>query len=113
MKKDKYIELINASQATIRDELLSTSNKKYELLMILRTFELLKGYILEKEAYKLKVNKLLQDFFQLPISDNEEALELLCLNIREGGGYSDMFSILELLNNEDLKAINSKVAKNG
>lgn len=113
MKQDRYIDLINASQATIRNELLSTSDKKYELLMILKSFELLKGYILEKGAYKFKVNRLLQDLFELPISDNQEALELLCLNIREGKNYSDISSILELLNNEDLKAINSKVAKNG
>lgn len=113
MKQQKFIDLINTSQAIIKTELLPTAHNKYQLLMIMRSFELLKGYILEKESYTSNVNHLLQQSFELPIADNPEALQLLSRNIREGNQDTKLFTTLEALNNEELKITNPKVAKNG
>ncbi len=113
MKQQKFIDLINASQTTIKDELLPNTYNKYQLLMLMRSFELLKCYVLEEERYNSNTNYLLQQLFEIPIADNEEALKLLSRNIREGNKDTNLVAVLEALNNEELKFTNPKVAKHG
>lgn len=113
MKQQKFIDLINASQAIIKTELLPNNHDKYQLLMLMKSFELLKCYVIEEENYNSNINYLLQQLFEIPIADNEEALQLLSRNIREGNKDTNLLAILEALNNEELKFTNPRVAKNG
>ena len=111
MKQQTFIDLIETSQTVIKNELLPTSDNKYSLLMVMKSFELLKSYLLEQENHTLSINKILQPVFDAPIVDNQEALALLSHNIREGKQSPNLFAILESLNNEALKITDPKVAK--
>lgn len=111
MKQQTFIDLIETSQTVIKDELLPTSDNKYSLLMVMKSFELLKSYLLEQENHALSINKILQPVFDITIIDNQEALTLLSHNIREGKQVPNLFAILESLNNEALKITDPKVAK--
>ena len=113
MKQQTFIDLIETSQAVIKTELLPIADNKYNLLMIMKSFELLKSYILEQENCASNINEILQSAFDAPIADNQEALVLLSQNIRASKQDPNMFNILESLNNEALKITNPKVAKHG
>lgn len=109
MKQHAFIDLIETSQTVIKQDLLPNSDDKYSLLMIMRSFELLKNYILEQETHASNIHKILEPASDMPIENNEQALALLSQNIREGKKISNLFMILESLNNEVLKITDPKV----
>lgn len=111
MKQHKFIDLIETSQTVIKQDLLPNSDNKYNLLMIMRSFELLKNYILEQETHASNIHQILEPVSDMPIENNEQALALLSQNIREGKKISNLFTVLESLNNEALKITEPKVAK--
>ncbi|WP_299188738.1 hypothetical protein [uncultured Psychrobacter sp.] len=111
MKQQTFIDLIETSQAVIKNELLPNSSDKYNLLMLMKSFELVKNYILEQENYAENVNKILQPALDMPFVDNQKALTLLSQNIRDGKQIPNLFSILESLNDEALKITDPKAAK--
>lgn len=110
MKQQTFIDLIETSQTVIKNELLPTSDNKYSLLMIMKSFELLKSYLLEQENHASNIHKILEPVSDMPIEDNEQALALLSQNIREGKKISNLSTVLESLNNEVLKITDPKVA---
>lgn len=114
MKEQKIIDLINASQAVIKSELLPQMNQnKYDLLMLLKSFEVLRAYILQKDGFAQRSTGILQDYFHFPIKDDQEAMAQLCSDIREGIHIEHVLELLEELNEEELKLIESKVKQDG
>ena len=114
MKEQKMIDLIKASQAVIKNELLPQSgSQKYNLLMLMRSFEILQAYILQKETCSLHSSGILQDYFSFPIKDVDEAIQLFISDIREGKQLDQTFEILKALNSEDLKITEPKAAQHG
>ena len=114
MKEQKIIDLIRASQAIIKSELLpQMSQNKYELLMLLKSFEILRAYILQQEAFSQHSTGILQDYFHFPIKDAQEAMVQLCSDLREGVQIGNVLELLEALNAEELKVIESKAAHDG
>ena len=114
MKEQKIIDLINASQAVIKSELLPQINQnKYELLMLLKSFEILRAYILNKEGFSQHSTGILQDYFHFPIKDAQEALVQLCSDLRENVQIDNVLELLEAMNTEEMKLVESKAAYHG
>lgn len=114
MKEQKIIDLINASRAIIKSELLPQMNQnKYDLLMLLKSFEILRAYILKKEGFAQRSTGILQDYFHFPITDAQDAMAHLCSDLREGVQIDNVLELLEALNTEELNVIESKVAQDG
>ncbi|EOQ72820.1 hypothetical protein [Acinetobacter lactucae] len=114
MKEQKMIDLIKASQAVIKNELLPQSgSQKYNLLMLMRSFEILQAYILQKETCSFHSSGILQDYFSFPIKDVDDAIQLFIADIREGKQSEHTFEILKALNSEDLKITETKVTHHG
>lgn len=62
MSEQKIIDLIKASQAVIKNELLPQSgSQKYNLLMLMRSLEILQAYILQK----IPVHCIVQAFYKI------------------------------------------------
>lgn len=113
MKQQKLIDLINASQATIKTQLLPEATKhKYELLMLIRSFELLKSYILQKDAYLSESRDVLQDQLQMPVADLDEALQALSSDIRLGKVDNNIMPVLQALNQAEFSLTEPKAKKN-
>jgi len=114
MSEQKIIDLITASQAVIKKELLPQSgSQKYNVLMLMRSLEILQAYILQKETFSLHRSGIVQDYFSFPIKDVDEAIQLFISDIREGKQSDQTFEILKSLNSEDLKITEPKVAQYG
>jgi len=114
MSEQKIIDLIKSSQAVIKNELLPQSgSQKYNLLMLMRSLEILQAYILQKDISTLHRSGIVQDYFSFPIKDIDEAIQLFIADIREGKQSEHTFDILKALNSEDLKITEPKVADHG
>ncbi|HCA5182050.1 hypothetical protein U2E86_00065 [Acinetobacter baumannii] len=114
MSEQKIIDLIKASQAVIKNELLPQSgSQKYNLLMLMRSLEILQAYILQKDTSTLHRSGILQDYFSFPIKDIDEATQLFISDIREGKQSDQTFETLKALNLEELKITEPKVANHG
>ncbi|MFW6699103.1 hypothetical protein ACODTP_16495 [Acinetobacter pittii] len=114
MSEQKIIDLIKASQASIKNELLPQSgNQKYNLLMLMRSLEILQAYILQKDISTLHRSGIVQDYFSFPIKDVDEAIQLFISDIREGKQSDQAFEILKALNSEDLKITEPKAVQHG
>ncbi|MEG0652503.1 MAG: hypothetical protein RR479_09800 [Acinetobacter sp.] len=114
MKPQKIIDVINASQAIIKSELLAnTTTQKYELLMLNKSFEILRAYIEQGEGLLAREKGILQDYFQFPIHNFEDALAQLCSDIRDDAHIENVQQLLQDLNKEELKITEPKRVLNG
>ncbi len=114
MKAQKIIDVINASQAVIKSELLvNTTTHRYELLMLNKSFEILRSYIEQGEGLVAREKGILQDYFQFPIYNFEDALAQLCTDIRDGVHIDNLQQLLQDLNKEELKITEPKRASHG
>ncbi|RSO58810.1 hypothetical protein EA756_06385 [Acinetobacter lactucae] len=114
MKQQKILDLINASQALIKSDLLPNSaTHKYQLLMLIKTFEILRAYIEQGESLVARENGILQDYFHFPIQNFEDAFAQLCSDLREDVHIENVQQLLQDLNREDLKITEPKKVSHG
>ncbi|MFC3901351.1 hypothetical protein SAMN05421749_1013 [Acinetobacter marinus] len=114
MHAEKIIELINASQASIKSELLpNTSTHQYQLQMLIKSFEILKQYITHGSTLAMSEKKALERYFQFPIDNIDDARAQLCMDIREGSPIENIHVLLKSLNENELNITESKRASHG
>lgn len=114
MKPQKIVDLINASQGIIKNQLLANSmNNKYDLLMIIRSFDLLKSYIQQIAHHDHSINELLENALGLPIPDTNQGLKELCQNIRNNQPPENVMALLHSINQQELKITNPKAVEHG
>ena len=108
MNQQDFIALIQASQSTIKEELLlKHPESKYDLLMLVRSFDLLKNYIQQANQHQA----IYQDTLKNALGDDQEidqSLEQLCAKLRQDICENDL-EILRKLNNVDLSISHPKL----
>ena len=108
MKQQDFIALIEASQTTLKQDLLiKHPESKYQLLMLLRSYELLKQYILQAKQYDHEYTTTLNQCLnseQSITSNLENLVDSLRDNIDP-----NMLLLLRTLNNADLKITHPKL----
>ena len=105
MNQQKILELIQASQATLKHELMPKhSESRYNLLMLQRSFEIVKNYIESSEYAQTKQLDLFQQHFQFPVQDVEQSMEQLSQDMRTAF-QPDAFAILQQLNELEMSLI--------
>ena len=115
MKQQDFLDLIKASQTTIKQDLLPHyPESKYALLMLIRSFDLLREHIVQQESYQHKYQQALTDFFRMPILNIDEGIQTLCKEIREDQDLpvEQVLQTLRHLNQADLSISHPKVAQN-
>lgn len=113
MKQQDFLDLILASQTTLKQELLPKHpESKYQLLMLQRSFDLLAHYIVQAEAYHNENLNALQQYFQMPIEDVQEGIQQLAEELRLQV-KSETLNTLRRLNQADLSISHPKVLKHG
>ena len=114
MKKQKILDVINASQTLIKSDLLPNSaTHKYELLMLIKSFEILRAYIEQGEGLVAREKGILQDYFHFPIQNFEDAFAQFCTDLREDVYIENVQQLLHDLNREELKITESKKTSHG
>lgn len=94
MNQHKILELIQASQATLKHELMPKHpESRYDILMLQRSFEILKNYIAVQEELKAKQLEIFQSHFKFPVDDTAQSVEQLCRELRQ---KCDMESLVVL-----------------
>lgn len=102
MNQEKILQLIEASQATLKHELqLKHPESKYNILMLQRSFQIVKNYIENLAEKQQRQLDLYQDYFQFPVSDLEQSTEQLCTEMRKQFDRQAL-EMLEQLNQLDL-----------
>ena len=113
MKQQQFLDLIEASQTTIKQELLDKHpESKYQLLMLSRSFDLLKHYITEQYQSEQQSKIALADYFHMPITNLDDGIEHLCEHLRHHIEPHHL-ELLQQLNRADLKITHPKVIKHG
>ena len=113
MNQQQFLDLIHASQTTIKEDLLAKHpESKYQLLMLSRSFELVKLYLSQQSQYQQDTSKALEAYFQLPILDIEEGIQHLCQDLRHQP-QAHTLETLQRLNQADLMISHPKAIKNG
>lgn len=113
MNQQQFLDLIQASQTTLKHELMTKHpESKYQLLMLSRSFELVKQYLIQQNQHQKLTADALQNYFQLPISSLEEGLTHLCEDLRQQH-QTHALETLQRLNQADLRITNPKAVKHG
>ena len=109
MKQQQILDLIQASQTTIKQDLLQAHpDSKYQLLMLSRSFDLIKHYISEQQQAQQLSRHSLEQYFSLPILDLEEGIRHLAQDLRHQLP-SDALTTLQKLNEADLMITHPKL----
>lgn len=105
MNQAQILQLIDASQATLKHELqVKHPESKYHLLMLQRSFQLLKNYIevaVQNEQQRLEI---FQNYFHFPVHDPEQGTEQLCAEMAKQSDLQAL-ELLQQLNQLDLNMI--------
>lgn len=102
MNQTQILQLIEASQATLKNELVSKHpESKYHILMLQRSFQLVKNYIESAAQNEQQQLKILQDYFQFPVQDLEQSTEQLCAEMAKQSDLQAL-QLLQQLNQLDL-----------
>lgn len=105
MNQTQILQLIEASQATLKHELQAKHpESKYHLLMLQRSFQILKNYIEVAAQHEQQQLDIYQDYFQFPVSDAEQSNEQLCLSMQKQFD-AKAFAVLQQLNQLELNMI--------
>ena len=111
MKQHQFLDLIAASQTTIKQELLDKHpESKYQLLMLSRSFDLLKHYINQQQQTEKDRKLALEEYFHLPIQHHDAGIEHLCEQLRHHTEPQQL-ALLNRLNQADLSITHPKVVK--
>ena len=102
MNKDYILQLIDASQVTLKQELLvQHPESKYQLLMLHRSFQILRHYIEMGTQNEQQQLQILQDYFQFPIHDVAQSTAQLCVEMQKRSDLQAL-QVLTQLNQLDL-----------
>lgn len=109
MKQQDFLDLILASQNTIKQELIHKHpESKYQLLMLQRSFDLLRHYIVQADDYEAKNLAALQQYFQMPVNNVQEGIKQLSEDLRTEHN-PQVLATLRQLNQADLNISHPKV----
>lgn len=112
MKQQDFLDLILSSQTTIKQDLLPKhAESKYQLLMLQRSFELLRHYLTQQHSYQQERQHALTTYFQMPVEDIEEGIKQLAQELRHEANPK-VLKTLRQLNCADLAISHPKVIKN-
>ena len=102
MNQSQILQLIAASQEMLRHELQSKHpESKYQLLMLQRSFQILKNYIENARVNEKQQQDIFEQYFHFPVYDIEQSSEQLCAEMRKAYD-SQALDILKQLNQLDL-----------
>lgn len=102
MNQAQILQLIEASQAMLRHELQTKHpESKYQLLMLQRSFQILKNHIENARSNEIMKQEVYEDYFKFPVSNIQQSDELLCAEMRKNYD-SQALGILKKLNQLDL-----------
>ena len=105
MDQQKILELIQASQTTLKQELLPKhTESRYNLLMLQRSFEILKHYVEVQEHIQSKQLEIFQQHFKFPVNDTVQGMEQLCHELRAEFD-ADTLNVLQQLNQLELDIV--------
>lgn len=110
MNQQDFIALIQASQTTLKEELLVKHPElKYDLLMLVRSFDLLKNYISKSDDYYKTYQSALNSA-SAKDEDIEQSIAQLCSKLRDEISEEDL-SLLRQLNQADLSITHPKLVE--
>ncbi len=113
MNKEKLLMLIQASQDCLKHELIPKhGDSKYELLMLLRSFNLLQHYLMQSEQQDQSIKDTLHEVYGVPISNIEEGLQHLAQDLRREY-QADWYGHLVKLNRAELAITHPEELENG
>lgn len=113
MNQEKLLMLIQASQDCLKHELIPKhSESKYELLMLLRSFDLLKQYITHAAQQDQSIQATLHEIYGVPITNIEEGLQHLSQDLRQDYQI-DWYNYLVKLNRAELAITHPEELKHG
>ena len=102
MNQAQILQLIDASQTTLKHELqVKHPESKYHLLMLHRSFQILKNYIEVVAQNEQQQLDIYQNYFHFPVNDLEQSTEQLCSDMRKKFDIQAL-EALEQLNQLDL-----------
>ena len=111
MKQDDFLALIAASQTTIKQDLLNKHpESKYQLLMLSRSFDLIKQYLLQQDDYDAQNQMILSAYLNEIIANIEEGKVALSQSLRHQY-QPESIEALKQLNKADLKITHPKAVK--
>ena len=84
MNQSQILQLLDAGQATIQQELLSKHpESKYSLLMLQRSLQIVKNYLEVVAQNERRQLDILENYFQFPIDDVEQSQQQLCADMHK------------------------------
>ena len=102
MNQQKIMELIHASQTTIKVELMQKHpESKYNLLMLLRSLSIIEKHVRLSAEQQQQQLTILADYFKFPVSDAQQGLEQLSKEMRHQQ-QMPLPEVLKQLNQLDL-----------
>lgn len=102
MNQEQILQLIEASQATLKYELQAKyPESKYHFLMLQRSLQILKNYIECSAQQEQQQLEIYQNYFNFPVDDIEQSTEQLCREMRSQFDLQAL-TILKQLNQLDL-----------
>ncbi|WP_104503872.1 MULTISPECIES: hypothetical protein [Acinetobacter] len=105
MNQERIIQLIEAGQSLLKHELqLKHPESKYSLLMLQRSFQILKNYIESQSEQEQKQLDIYQNYFHFPITNAVQSADQLCVEMRENFDMQAL-AVLEQLNQLELEII--------
>lgn len=103
MNQQKILELIHASQSTLKHELLvKYPEAKYDVLMLLKSMSIIEKYMIQAQSQEQEKLELLKNYFKFPVENLDHSMQQLCAEIRTDFDFNTL-EVLKQLNQLDLK----------